>query len=195
LAKGGINVPSGKTLVLSFLISILSGLFIFPGLACGMNDDDCFLSLSNDFLPASEAFTSVTDIFAQMNICLAAEDFTDGYYLIKAQAPQELQANLQEAGISPSLSTRIIAEYLLWKPELKRLVLIPTDSIPILTEEHREQTECLLLNNNIIIFRLRFFDCYLPGDQYSLFVTGIQNEGRWVIHEWQWINETTQLHR
>lgn len=187
-------MPPGKTLVLSLAISILGCLFIFPGLAYGINDDDHFLSLSNEVIPASEAFTSITESFAQMNVCLAAQEFIDGYYLISAETTQELQADLQEAGISPSLSARIISEYILWKPDLKRLVLIPTDSIPILTEEHRGQTEYLLLDNNTIIFRSRFFDCYQPGDQYSLFVIGIRNESRWVIHEWRWVNVTSQLH-
>ncbi len=182
-----------KTLVLSLAISILSSLFIFPCLAYGMNDDDHFLSLSNGVIPASEAFVSITESFAQMNVCLAAQEFIGGYYLISAEATQELQADLQESGISPSLSARIISEYLLWKPELKRLVLIPTDSIPILVEEHREQTEYLLLDNNTIIFRLRFYDCYRSGDQYSLFVTGIRNESKWVIYDWRWLNAASQF--
>jgi len=177
-------VPLGKTLVLSLAISILSSLFIFPGLVYGINDSDHFLPLSNGDTQASEAFTSITESFAQMNVYLAAQEFKDGYYFISAETAGETQENLQKAGFSSSLSARIVSAYLLWKPDYKRLVLIPTDSIPILTPRDREQTEYLLLDKNTVIFRLELFDCYRTGDQYSLFVTGMRDKGRWFIYEW-----------
>ena len=176
----------GKSFLFLLSIGWLGSLLLFPGLARGVDVSDDFLSLHPGSPLAAEAFISMTESFAQMSISLVGQEYDQGFYLIHATTREELLAELQKAGFSSSLSTRLTAAYLYWNPDLQRLVLVPTDSIPYIKPEDRKNTKYFVLNDKTIVFQLSLFDYFGVGDHYSIWVSCIQEAGRWSISEWHW---------
>lgn len=175
-----------KTLLIALSIGLVSCFFLFPNLAQGNNEKQYFHTLSHKDSLADEAFTSIADSFTQMTSILSVSEFNKGYYFLsEARQRKEVYDHLQQAGFESSLAWRIIAAYLLWEPDLARMVLIPADGLPIIKPQDRAQIEYFGLDDNTIIFRLNFYNCYQTGDQYILFVIGTCEEGRWLISEWQ----------
>lgn len=181
----------GKNPLKVFLIAVycMFHLLYFTPSIQGMEVNDCFSILDNSCdskaLIAAAAFESVTDSFEQMFSLTAPQGFINGYYYIEPANMEELMIRMIKAGFTTALSARIIAAYLFWDPELQRIVLIPTDSIPMIFPQDREQIAYCMLTDDVIVFRRLFFNCYQLEDQYILYVTAIKTENGWVICEWQ----------
>ena len=175
-----------KALPIILAGSLFICLFLSPNLASAGSEWQFFQPLSNKSSLADEAFTSMTKSFEQMTILLRINEFHDGYYLLNEyKQEKEVYDHLKQVGFESSLANRIIAAYLVWEPDLGKMVLIPADSLPIIKPQDRAQTQYFCLDDNNIIFRLYFYDCYQMGDKYVLFVSCTREDVAWLINEWQ----------
>lgn len=136
---------------------------------------------------ADQAFSSITASFAQMNGLLKPSGiYKDGYYPLRGEMQfRQAYDLLQKAGFESSLALRILSTYLLSVDSAETALLIPAESLPILTTEDRPHIEHYFLSDDCIIFKKDLYDCYRRGDQYNLLVAArCTKENRWVVYEW-----------
>lgn len=86
-------------------------------------------------------------------------------------------------GFIPEMSEAIIDECTIWNESLGALTIIPTDGIPVLTDEDSEEIRLFWADRNKIILLRKYNNCYAEGDEYRLMVTLIPDHDTWRIGE------------
>lgn len=113
---------------------------------------------------------SETDLLQEYNVPRHATTYT--------QAKEYLSA-----GFSADMSDNIIKAYLLWKPTLNSYVVVPTDSIPIITEADEDYITINDIDpHNLKIERL-YNNCYENNDQYLYTIMMNKKNEHWIINE------------
>jgi len=79
------------------------------------------------------------------------------------------------AGFEPELAATIANYYFGWDEELYKLVLIPTDSIPIITTSDRDKTKITFINDHRAVLQRIYENCYAEQDRY-LYTIYVQKE-------------------
>ncbi len=134
----------------------------------------------------SEAvFTSVCNSFA-----LLASLLNDVRYIDNSGYPVLMNFNTHEAairflsqGFQADLATAMVNYYLAWDEELGKMVVIPTDSIPLINSTDRENTSIVFINADNAVLQCRYNQCYAENDRY-LYTVHVQKEAsRWKIND------------
>jgi len=84
-------------------------------------------------------------------------------------------------GFSLSLAQSFVNYYLLWIPELKKMAVIPTDSIPVITAEDKPNINIRHITPDEVVLERFYTDCYEMGDRYLYRITAHQEESHWII--------------
>lgn len=89
--------------------------------------------------------------------------------------------NYLEQGFDYELAKNITAYYLHWVPEINRICVIFTDSIPIITESDFDFLDIKLISADKVQLERTYDNCFAENDQY-LYQIGLKKaESRWII--------------
>lgn len=98
-------------------------------------------------------------------------------------------------GFQPELAAIITNYYLGWDEASERLVLIPTDSIPMITAADRDNTQITFIDEHHAILQRIYDNCYAEQNRYlySIYVDKSEESG-WRISElsWEEINRVSE---
>lgn len=97
----------------------------------------------------------------------------------------ELATAYLTGGFDPSLATDIAGFYLQWLPELNKMAVIPTDSIPIINEKDRPYLNMQQISPDKVVLERIYTNCYEIGDRYLYRITAQQKGGHWIIVDLQ----------
>lgn len=98
-------------------------------------------------------------------------------------------ATLEEAvkwlsqGFREDLARSVACCYLAWDENLDQLVLLPQDSIPVLTMHDKATTAITMRNDRQARLECLYSNCYAPGDRYRYIIEVEKIEGRWKVYE------------
>ncbi|MDD3365626.1 MAG: hypothetical protein PHZ03_11660 [Syntrophomonas sp.] len=98
--------------------------------------------------------------------------------------PDSAIAYLSE-GFDQPLSSSIVDYCLQWLPDLNKMAVIPTDSIPIITKADKPYLNMRRISPNKVILERIYTDCYEMGDKYLYRITAEQKGGHWIIIDLQ----------
>jgi len=166
------------------LVSIAASCIIFLlvlGFPCqasiegGCDDPDKIFS---DIVADYALFTSLCqDVypFQQYNLALHATSL-------------DTAKDYLSAGFSPDLAQAISTCYLQWLPEINSIAIIPTDSIPVITNEDRNCINMRRISPEEIIMERIYSDCYSIGDRYLYSITARRSLSRWIICDLQLVS-------
>jgi hypothetical protein len=103
---------------------------------------------------------------------------------IHANSPDSATAFLSQ-GFDKFLASAITAYYLQWLPELSKMAVIPTDSIPVITEQDIPYLTMQQISPDMVVLERIYTNCYEIGDKYLYLITAQQKEGKWIIIDLQ----------
>ena len=95
--------------------------------------------------------------------------------------------NRQEAinyltnGWSEELAVSIVDTYTYWDTNLKRLVILPSDGMPILSADDISKITCHKTGSDSILLKRFYENCYYPGDLYLYQVSAGYTGEKWII--------------
>lgn len=84
-------------------------------------------------------------------------------------------------GFSLSLAQSLVDYYLLWVPEVEKMAVIPTDSIPVITNEDKPYINIRRISPDDVVLERIYTNCYVLGDRYLYRITAHQEQSRWKI--------------
>lgn len=84
-------------------------------------------------------------------------------------------------GFSPTLAQSLVDYYLQWVPELNKMAVIPTDSIPVITAEDKPYINVRRISPDEVELERIYTNCYEMGDRYFYRITAHQEGSRWII--------------
>jgi hypothetical protein len=90
-------------------------------------------------------------------------------------------------GFDQTLAQSMAGYYLKWLPELNKLAVIPTDSIPIISSVDRAYLNMQRISPDKVIIERVYTDCYEPGDKYLYSILAVFKGGHWIISNLQLI--------
>ena len=112
----------------------------------------------------------------------------DVRYVRNSVYPEILQASTQEEaidllskGFQKDLARDLACYYLAWDEELELLVLIPCDSIPVITAQDEDETEVIFRNDHQARLQRLFYNCYAEGDCYRYIIEAEKEGTQWKI--------------
>ncbi|CFY00119.1 Uncharacterized, partial [Syntrophomonas zehnderi OL-4] len=100
----------------------------------------------------------------------------------KADTYQEAIDYLSE-GFTTDLADTIVNFYFAWDEEMQKLVVIPTDSIPMITEKDRRQCTIVFISPYHAVVQSLYRDCYAQDDIYTYTVHLRKIGVKWQISE------------
>lgn len=132
-----------------------------------------------------EVFSAAVDSFALFSSLLKdVSNQSDAIYPVVNKA-----ANLKDAitylsqGFQADLAETMANYYLGWDEGLAELVVIPTESIPLLTMADRQETSIVFINDHHAVLQRIYQKCYFEQDSY-IYTIHVQKEAsRWIISE------------
>lgn len=134
-------------------------------------------------LPSEAVFQAVVGDFALLSSLLddVAYVSTSIYPVVRKVDTCQEAIDYLSAGFAPDLAASITNYYLAWDKELQRLVVIPTDSIPLITEKERGQCRMVFISPHHAVVQCLYSDCYVEGDSY-IYTVHLQKVGiKWQI--------------
>lgn len=84
-------------------------------------------------------------------------------------------------GFTPSMAEAILICYSQWQPQYNRLIIIPTEGLPLITSGSSNDLYIKQLNNNEAVFSKYFFNCYEPDDCWQYDVSLLSGAQGWRI--------------
>jgi len=125
-------------------------------------------------------FDMVADYELFTSLCQDVYPFQQYNLALHATNPDTANAYLS-TGFSPDLAQAISTCYLQWLPEIDKIAIIPTDSIPVITNEDRGCLNMRRISPDEIIMERIYSDCYIIGDRYLYSITARRSSSRWII--------------
>lgn len=132
-----------------------------------------------------DVFGAVVDSFALFSSLLEdVSDQGDPIYPVVCHAE-----NLKNAiaylrqGFQADLAETMAHYYLGWDEESARLVVIPTDSIPLLTMADRKETSIVFINDHHAVLQRIYQKCYAEQDNYIYTIHVQREDSGWKISE------------
>jgi len=86
-------------------------------------------------------------------------------------------------GFQADLAENMANYYLGWDEELSKLVVIPTDSIPLLTMADRQETRIVFINDKYAVLQRIYQQCYAEQDSYIYTIHVRKEISGWKISE------------
>jgi len=84
-------------------------------------------------------------------------------------------------GFSLPLAQALVDYYLLWLPELGKMAVIPTDSIPVITNGDKPYMNIRRISPDEVVLERIYTNCYEMGDRYFYGITAHKEKSRWII--------------
>lgn len=166
------------SLVVSCIIFILVLAFPCQASIAGDNQGtDDFDRIFSDIVADYGLFTS---------LCQDVYPFQQFNLALHATSPDTARDYLS-TGFSPDLAQAISTCYLQWIPEIGKAAIIPTDSIPVITNEDRCRLTMRRISPDEVIMERTYSDCYSIGDRYLYSITVRCSMSRWIICDLQLI--------
>ena len=103
---------------------------------------------------------------------------------LHANNPDAASAYLR-GGFTPALAADIAGYYLQWLPDIEKMAVIPTDSIPIITEADKLYLSIEWISPDKILIYRTYNDCYEPGDRFLYRIIAQAQEDNWIIEDLQ----------
>jgi hypothetical protein len=138
---------------------------------------------------ASSAVTNdsdkiIADIVADFSLLSSlyqdVSPFQQYYLTLHATSPDTAKAYLS-AGYTPDLAEAICECYLQWLPAIGKMAVIPTESVPLITDADRSYLKLRHTSPDEVIIERIYTDCYTPGDRYLYSITAQYVKSRWII--------------
>lgn len=132
-----------------------------------------------------QVFRDITEDFALFTgLTKDVQHRRDSVYPVALKAADQKEAvEWLQQGFSEELARSLACFYLAWDEELKRLVVIPEDSIPVLTRQDRSKTVITFRNGRQARLECPYDNCYAPGDHYRYLIEAEKDGERWKIYE------------
>ncbi|MDD3852046.1 MAG: hypothetical protein PHD40_00145 [Syntrophomonadaceae bacterium] len=147
------------------LIMIFTASFIlftsWPFSACNaaLNNDDSeqvFMAMQHSF-KILHSFLFDVEVIGGNNVSLHGASIEEAYrYLCD--------------GFTPSMAKAILICYSQWQPQYNRLIIIPTEGLPLITTGNNEDIFVKGFNHNEAVFSKYYYNCYAQDDcwQYEI---------------------------
>ncbi len=139
--------------------------------------------------PHSDEFDQIiTDIVADYEVIhsLLHDVCSQNGYLIAKHAHNTDSASAYLAeGFDQALAQSIVDYYLRWLPELNRLAVVPTESIPIITSADIPYLNIQRISPDMVLIKRLYRNCYEQGDKYLYSITVVFKDGRWLVFDLQ----------
>jgi len=84
-------------------------------------------------------------------------------------------------GFDTTLAQTITDYYLQWIPELNKMNVIPTDSIPVITDSDKPFVNMKRLTPDTVVLERIYNNCYEMEDQYLYRITAQKRGIRWIV--------------
>lgn len=169
-------IKSFLTLLISvFLTAVLISPAVAPTNTLSTISADNFEQIFADIVSDYELFISLTrdvDTMSQYQVSR------------HAKTPDAATCYLSP-GFDPVLSQALVDYYLQYLPNPELLAVIPTESIPTITEVDKPYINLKHISSEQVILERLYEDCYIPGDRYLYRITARYNSNRWVITDLQ----------
>lgn len=138
---------------------------------CNTNFDEIFQDIVADY----ETYTSLMyDVYP-----------IDQYQVsLHVNTPEAATAYLS-GGFTPALAADIVGYYLNWLPAVDKMSIIPTESIPIITEADRLYLTIERISPDKVLIKRIYNDCYEPGDSFLYCIVAQNIDGTWIIEDLQ----------
>jgi hypothetical protein len=105
------------------------------------------------------------------------------YPVVLKAATQKEAIKWLSQGFSEDLARSLACYYLAWDNNLNKLVLIPKESVPILTAKDRPSTTITLRNERQARLECLYYNCYAPDDCWNYVIEAEKIGDRWKIFE------------
>jgi len=103
------------------------------------------------------------------------------YQILSCVDNHESAVEYLAPGFALPLAQSIVDYYLLWVPELGKMAVIPTDSIPVITAEDKPYLNIHRISPDEVVLERIYTNCYEIGDRYLYRITAHQEKSRWII--------------
>jgi hypothetical protein len=130
---------------------------------------------------AQDIVSGIVTDFELYTSILGDTYYDDPYLVLTCFDSPESAFKYLSAGFSPPLAQAIVDYYLQWVPQLGKLSVIPTDSIPVITADDQPYIKIKRISPTKVILERIYSDCYAKGDRYLYRITAFQEESRWII--------------
>ncbi|MDD4626464.1 MAG: hypothetical protein PHP87_05210 [Syntrophomonas sp.] len=105
-------------------------------------------------------------------------------HLISLHANDKDEAiNYLSPGFEPNLASDIVEAYTQWIPGIQKLVIVPCDGIPVLTQADYNKCSFYQPNHSSVIFRRSYSGCYSEQDSYLFMVHLSYVDESWKIEK------------
>ena len=84
-------------------------------------------------------------------------------------------------GFTPSMAEAILLSYSQWQPQYNRLVIIPTEGLPLITTGSSNDVYIKYFNDNEAVFSKYYYNCYESDDCWQYDVSLISDTQGWRI--------------
>ncbi len=127
------------------------------------------------------AFIAMVNAFALYSSLLEDTDSPSGYLISRHADNTEEAIEFLDRGFTPSLAKNIVESYMQYVPEMQKLMVIPSDGIPILTQA--DYNECVYCQTqfNRIVFQRSYSGCYSEHDSFLFIVNLSRFDSSWKI--------------
>ncbi len=165
-------MPRCITVLLITVIITLSSpaMVLSPGSPSPEQTED-FNDVFNDIVTDYELYTSL----------LNYTYYDEPYQVLTLVSSPEAAYNYLSAGFSPPLAQAIADYYLQWVPQLGKMAVIPTDSIPVITAADQPYVKIKRISPTKVVLERIYTDCYAIGDRWLYRITAYQEQSRWII--------------
>jgi len=126
-------------------------------------------------------FDNITADYALYTSLLEQTNYFEQYQVLTCVENPESAVEYLASGFSLPLAQSLVDYYLLWVPELGKMAVIPTDSIPVITAEDKPYINIHRISPDEVIMERIYTDCYEMGDRYLYRITAHQEKSRWII--------------
>lgn len=140
-------------------------------------------SLTQAPVEIEAAYNQIVDSFNLYNTFLEADYRYDGKFLLRHARNPDQAYDFLACGFSADMAKRICEAYTIWNPQLRELLLMPQDGLPVLNHETRRNVVFSQNKPDYIDFMCIFTNCYAPGDAYRYSVTAHLEDGRWKVDD------------
>ncbi len=130
------------------------------------------------FAAAMNSFELVSSLFNDVNYV------KNSIYPVAVKVDSYQNAvNYLCQGFQPDLAENIAHYYLAWDEDLQKMVVIPTDSIPLITEADRKDSTIVLINDHHAVVQRIYNKCYAENDSYTYIIHLQKEDSVWKISE------------
>lgn len=143
--------------------------------------------------PFSEGSPAGTDTEAVINeiiadfsfLCsiLAEAESCEGYPVVSRFGDLDSAVDYLSQGFEPELAQNIAQYLLTYNPDIDRVVIIPSEFIPVITAADRPYLQITHLSSELVIAQRYYEDCYQLGDRYCYTIEAHKRSDHWKISD------------